>query len=422
MEENTKTAAVPSPSIPEGYKKTKVGVIPEDWKLSKLAELAKIQTGIQKGAKTEGILVSLPYIRVANVQDGYLKLSEIKEIQVARNKVERFSLKKGDVLMTEGGDFDKLGRGTIWNNEINPCLHQNHVFAVRTNQEKLLPYFLNCFSSGFEGRKYFQLCSKQSTNLASINSSQLKNLPIPLPPLPEQQKIADILSTWDRAIEKQQAHISQLRQRNKGLAQQLLTGKKRLPGFTGEWETSVLADFFTERKETGYTELPLLSVGESGVYPQNESNKKDTSNADKAKYKRICPGDIGYNTMRMWQGRSALSTLEGIVSPAYTIAVPKENADAHFFAYLFKLREIIYRFFRNSQGLVSDTLNCKFKDFKIVKISAPPTLAEQTAIAQVLDKAEEELKAQEQQLEALQEQKKGLMQKLLTGQVRVKID
>ncbi|WP_052342937.1 hypothetical protein [Saccharicrinis fermentans] len=105
--------------------------------------------------------------------------------------------------------------------------------------------------------------------------------------------------------------------------QQLLTGKTRLKGFGGEWKESKLEEYFTQRNETNQKKLPLLSVGINGVYPQDESIKKDTSNTDKSKYKRICVGDIGYNTMRMWQGRSALSSLEGIVSPAYTIITPK---------------------------------------------------------------------------------------------------
>lgn len=357
----------------------------------------------------------MPYLRVANVQDGHLNLSEIKYIEVLEDKVERYLLKKGDVLMTEGGDFDKLGRGTIWNSEIKNCLHQNHVFAVRPDQEILLPYFLNAFSSSEHGKFYFKLCSKQSTNLASINSSQLKNFIVPLPSKPEQELITTCLSTWDKAIQTLTKLIEQKELRKKGLMQQLLTGKKSLPGFSGEWKKVKLGRYFSERKETGFDDLPLLSVGEAGVYPQTESNKKDTSNNDKTKYKRICKGDIGYNTMRMWQGRSALSQLEGIVSPAYTILHPKDQADSEFFSYLFKLPKVVFKFYRNSQGLVSDTLNCKYKDFAIVKVMLPPTIEEQIAIAKVMQTADTEIKLLKTKLNKLQQQKKGMMQQLLTG-------
>ncbi|MCB9333820.1 MAG: restriction endonuclease subunit S [Lewinellaceae bacterium] len=111
--------------------------IPEDWEVKKLEEVASIQTGIQKGAKKNGETIRLPYLRVANVQEDSLNLVEIKEIDVPIEKVERYLLKRGDVLMTEGGDFDKLGRGTIWNNEIKRCVHQNHIFVVRPDPRRL---------------------------------------------------------------------------------------------------------------------------------------------------------------------------------------------------------------------------------------------------------------------------------------------
>ncbi len=200
--------------------------------------------------------------------------------------------------------------------------------------------------------------------------------------------------------------------------QQLLTGKKRLKGFEGEWKEVHLGEVFEERVETGYDFLPLLSIGQSGIYPQADSVKKDTSNEDKSKYRRIYPGDIGYNTMRMWQGRSALSQLEGIVSPAYTIVTPKKNADSLFFSYLFRTPRLMHLFWRNSQGLVDDTLNCKFKDFALAKVLIP-SLEEQTAIARILQTADQEIQLLKARLGQLKEQKRGMMQVLLTGRVRL---
>lgn len=161
-----------------------------------------------------------------------------------------------------------------------------------------------------------------------------------------------------------------------------------------------------------------MSIGQQGVYPQTDSNKRDISNADKSKYKRIVPGDIGYNTMRMWQGRSALSSLEGIVSPAYTILVPKNNVNPYYFSILFKTSKLTNLFWRNSQGLVEDTLNCKYKDFSKIKYQVP-SFEEQNAIAEILKTAEKEIQLEKQKLEELKEQKKGLMQQLLTGKVRL---
>ncbi len=164
------------------------------WQRRKLAEVAEVRTGIAKNnEKALTDPVELPYLRVANVQDGHLDLTEIKTIAVESSRVERYSLEDGDVLMTEGGDFDKLGRGAVWRNQISPCLHQNHVFAVRVNRKHLLPEFLAAYCAAEPGRRYFLACSKQTTNLASINSSQLKDLPLQLPSLDEQRRIVCVL-------------------------------------------------------------------------------------------------------------------------------------------------------------------------------------------------------------------------------------
>lgn len=237
----------------------------------------------------------------------------------------------------------------------------------------------------------------------------------------EQKAIARILSAMDKAIEENNKLINQKELLRKWLMQNLLTGKKRLKSFKDQWKESHLGAMFTERNETKYFNLPLLSVGSNGIYPQSDSIKKDISNNDKSKYKRICIGDIGYNTMRMWQGRSALSQLEGIVSPAYTVVTPKENADSLFFSYLFKTPKLINLFWRNSQGLVDDTLNCKYKDFEIIKVNLPQTKEEQSAIANILNATDKEIQLLNTKTDKLREQKKGMMQVLLTGKKRLKI-
>lgn len=205
--------------------------LPKGWKKTRLSEIADVQTGIAKGKKNIVDPVTRPYLRVANVQDGHLDLEEIKTIEVSRHEVARFSLQVGDVLFTEGGDFDKLGRGTVWQDEIHDCLHQNHVFAVRMKNGHMLPHFLATYASSFWGKTYFLSCSKQTTNLASINSTQLKAMPLPLPPFPEQRKIVAILSTWDRAIELTEKLIAAKQRRKQALMQQLLTGKVRFKEF-----------------------------------------------------------------------------------------------------------------------------------------------------------------------------------------------
>jgi type I restriction enzyme S subunit len=324
------------------------------------------------------------------------------------------------VILTEGGDFDKLGRGAVWRGQIKDCVHQNHLFVVRPDPKKLDVRFFAYQTQGPRGRAYFQSCSKQSTNLASINSTQLKQFPTALPPVPEQRKIADILSTWDKALETLDALIASKDRQKQALMQQLLTGKTRVKGAKGKWIPAKLGDLFDERVERDRNDLPLLSItADRGVVPRDELAKRDTSSEDKSKYLRIAPGDIGYNTMRMWQGVSALSTLEGIVSPAYTICCPTNRIDGRFAAHFFKFPHTIHLFHRWSQGLVDDTLNLKFPSFSVIEVRIPESVTEQQQIAAILDTADRELTLLRTQRASIDQQKRGLMQRLLTGKLRV---
>lgn len=245
---------------------------------------------------------------------------------------------------------------------------------------------------------------------------------ITLPTLPEQQKIAAILSTQDKAIELKEKLLAQKQQQKKYLMQQLLTGKKRLPGFCEKWTRKQLGELFENRVEINRSDLGLLAItGTRGILPRDCLDLKDNSSEDKSKYLRICPGDIGYNTMRMWQGVSAYSEYEGIVSPAYTILAPMEGVYSRYFAYLFKTQSVIFSFYRFSQGLVDDTRNLKYENFKKISVSIPSKVAEQRAIVQILSTADHEIDLLQKSIEAEKQKKKALMQLLLTGKVSVRI-
>lgn len=147
---------------------------------STLGEIAHIISGVTKGQKLhDKVTIKAPYMRVANVQAGYLKLDEIKEIEVKESDLGKYMLKAGDVLLTEGGDHDKLGRGAIWRGDIPNCIHQNHVFRVRLDESFFLPEWLNGYLKTPFAKRYFLKCAKKTTNLASINITQLKGLPMP---------------------------------------------------------------------------------------------------------------------------------------------------------------------------------------------------------------------------------------------------
>lgn len=166
-----------------------------NWKTALLIDVAEVVSGVTKGRDFGGKnIIMAPYLRVANVQDGYLDLSEIKEIEALDSDIEKYALEEGDVLLTEGGDRDKLGRGAVWHGDIPNCIHQNHIFRVRANRDLLVPEYLSSLIGSTYGKLYFLRSAKQTTGIASINSTQLKNFPVIIPPIELQNHFADIVS------------------------------------------------------------------------------------------------------------------------------------------------------------------------------------------------------------------------------------
>ncbi len=387
--------------IPSGYKSSPLGIIPKDWGVKKLGEVCTFLDSQRipiKDADRGKMQGQYPYYGASGIID-YVNDYIFDDDLILLGE-------DGANIITRSTPLAFLVSGKVWIN--------NHAHVLKTNKGYNRYYICNYLES-LSYEKY-----NTGTAQPKLNQEVCEKIPVLVPSEEEQNFISNLLTHWDTAIAKQTALIEKLTLRKRGLIQQLLTGKKRLKGFEGEWDEVRLGDVFDERNETNRGDLPLLSItGDKGVIYQSESDKRDISNEDKSKYKRICPNDIGYNTMRMWQGRSALSELEGIVSPAYTIVIPKNNVDVRFMAMLIQQPRIVYGFWTHSQGLVSDTLNCKFPDFCQVKVTIP-TRKEQTAIADCFVEIDKEIEIQKQKLAAMQEQKKGLMQVLLTGKKRIK--
>lgn len=214
-----------------------LGEVPEHWEVKRLRFIADVQSGVAKGKDNSGHkTIEVPYLRVANVQDGFLDLETVTTIEIPASDLDRYRLRVGDVLMNEGGDYDKLGRGHVWNGEIEPCIHQNHVFAVRP--KNVSSEWLNEITGSNYAQFYFMTRSKQSTNLASISSTNIMELPVVLPPTTEQQEILAAVSEQrtrlDDLTSEAKTAITLLQERRTALISAAVTGKIDVRGLVSD--------------------------------------------------------------------------------------------------------------------------------------------------------------------------------------------
>lgn len=398
--------------IPKGYIRTVSGISPTDWKRYTFGD---IYTERKEPGSEE-----LPLLMVSihsGVSDGEVDEEELpKKVKRIEDKSQYKKAVSGDLVF----NMMRAWQGAI--GTVRTTGMVSPAYIVAKPNDKVYPLFMDYYT---RTPQMINQINRQSYGVTDFRKRLYWDSFIPigciLPPVAEQQKIAAILTTQDKVIELKEKRLAEKQRQKKYLMQQLLTGKKRLPGFNGAWKVDRLSKLFLERKETNYEGLQMLAItGAQGIIPRKELDLKDNSSEDKSKYLRVCVGDIGYNTMRMWQGISAYSDYEGIVSPAYTILKPSSSINAKYFAYLFKTPEIIFLFYRFSQGLVDDTRNLKYENFKKIKVCYPPDTKEQTAIAEVLSAADREIGLLRQDIEQEKQKKKALVQLLLTGIVRVK--
>ncbi len=212
-----------------------IGKIPTSWRVTKLKYYSQIRSGITLGkvypVGTE--LIEYPYLRVANVQGSYTDLTDVATIKVTQEEAKKYRLHKGELLMTEGGDRDKLGRGSVWHAEIDPCLHQNHVFALHTESDCLLAEYVSYLTDSYVGRDYFDVTANQSVHLASTNSTTIMNFRIPFPPIDEQKQIVTYLEAKiqgiDKLIQQKEYLLYELDSYKKSMIFEYVTGKKEVP-------------------------------------------------------------------------------------------------------------------------------------------------------------------------------------------------
>ena len=398
--------------VPERYVKTALGLAPANWKRYTFGD-------IYTERKEPGD-ENLPLLMVSihsGVSDGEVDAAELpKQVKRIEDKSQYKKAVSGDLVF----NMMRAWQGAI--GTVRTTGMVSPAYIVAEPNDKAYPLFMDYYS---RTPQMINQIDRQSYGVTDFRKrlywDSFAPISCTLPPIEEQQKIAAILTTQDKVIELKEKRLAEKQRQKKYLMQQLLTGKKRLPGFNEAWKTDCLGKLFFERKETNCENIEMLAItGTQGIIPRKELDLKDNSSEDKSKYLRVCVGDIGYNTMRMWQGVSAYSNYEGIVSPAYTILKPSSSINAKYFAYLFKMSEIVFLFYRFSQGLVDDTRNLKYENFKKIKVCYPPDIKEQTAIAEVLSAADREIELLQQDIEQEKQKKKALMQLLLTGIVRVK--
>lgn len=401
-----------------GYKHTHLGWIPEEWDAKPLEQLGKPFIGLTYTPEDvcdaqSGTLV----LRSSNVQQGGLAFYD--NVYVSCTIPARATAREGDILIcVRNGSRSLIGKSalidsradgmafgafmSIFRSPINYYLH--HVFKSATFQK--------------------EINKNIGATINQITSADLLSFVVPLPRSSDECiKIASILSTWDEAMQKTQQLIEQLKQRNKGLMQHLLTGKKRLKGFSGKWKhiklRQVASEVSIKNKED--KELTVLSCTKyDGLVDSLKYFGRRVFSEDTSTYKVVPTEHFAYATNHIEEGSIGYQTAYAValISPMYTVFKTTADIDDNFLYKVLKSQHYIHEYQKRMEGSIDRRGGLRWCEFSKIPI-AQPALEEQIAIAKCLDKANEELKLYEQQLANLQEQKKGLMQKLLSGEVRV---
>lgn len=401
--------------IPEGYKKTSLGVIPKEWEVKQLGDISNIFSGTTPSRENELFFNGgvIPWVKTTDLNNGYLTDTEERITEFALKSTTLKIFPKGTVLVAMYGGFNQIGRTAILG--VNATINQA-LSALIPNNEKIAEYFLlNWLLFKVNKWRRYAASSRKDPN---ITKNDVLRFPIFVPPLAEQRKIIEVLSICDKAIEKQTKLIEKLELRKKGLMQQLLTGKKRLPGFSGEWKKVKAGLLFGSSSIRSNKLEPLLSVTQDkGVVPRDMLETRVTMpNGDLSSFKLVDVGDFVIS-LRSFEGGLEYSKYRGIVSPAYTVLKKKTDLSDVFYKVYFKSNDFIQRLAVAVIG-IRDGKQISYSDFCYIKIPYP-SLQEQNAIANVFVSCDDEILLAKQKLNHFQQQKKGLMQVLLTGKKRV---
>jgi len=394
--------------------------IPADWEIKELGELFDFKNGINAGKESYGR--GTKFINVMEViYHDYISPEMIPgTVQISEEQKELYLVKDGDILFNRTSEtVDEIGLSTVYSGNEDVVFGGFVIRGRPTTNAIDNIYKRYCLRSVVVRSQIIK--GGQGAVRTNIGQSDLSQIRIPLPPLPEQKAIARILSTWDTAIHKTGQLIVQKEQRKKWLMQNLLTGKKRLKGFRGEWKKLGAGEVFKSVSIKGFDSEELLSATQDrGMIPRTMLDGRVTMPTTGTEgFKLVEIGDFVIS-LRSFQGGLEYSYYRGLVSPAYTVLKPRKPIDEEFYKQYFKSYDFIGHLAIAVIG-IRDGKQISYDDFCTVKIPYL-TIEEQTAIAQVLQAADKEIGLLKAKANKLREQKKGLMQQLLTGKVRLKID
>jgi len=405
------THELPEHAIAQGYKQTEVGVIPEDWEVVSIGIAGQVLGGRQRSPNRSGDITK--YLRVANVFDGYINTDDVLEMPFSSTEKEQFRLKTGDILLNEGQSLDLVGRSAVYNGNPVDCCFQNTLIRFRAGPQTLIGFAQSIFQQ-YLRTKVFASIALQTTSIAHLGAGRLAKLKMPLPTLAEQEAIASALSDADALIEALERLLAKKRQVKQGAMQELLTGKRRLPGFSGEWEVRCLGDV---------AQIVMGQSPSSAFYNKSgEGLPLIQGNADiinRYAIKRIFTSEI---TKQGKAGDILMSVRAPVGEISRTLfdvclgrGVCAFQHVSEFFYYALIAKEPTWT--RLSKGSTFDSINST--DVKSFAIELPTDIAEQSAIATVLSDMDAEIDAIEGKLDKARRIKQGMMQELLTGKIRL---
>lgn len=385
----------------------------DEWEEKKLGEIGNKITLKNNSEKIKTVLTN-------SAEKGIVKQEDFfdKEITNEKNINNYYIVSKNDFVynprISKQAPYGPINKSNIDIGIVSPLYL---VFNIKNENVNFLEKYFK--SSYWYSYMYNIGNSGARSDRMNIGVNDFFNMPINIPSIQEQEKIANFLSNVDKKISLTEEKLELFREYKKGVMQKIFSQELRFKDSNGndypEWEEKRLGEIFIEISERNINEknLELLSVSISnGVQKRSEIDTKDNSSEDKSNYKKVSINDIVYNTMRMWQGAVGVSNYSGIVSPAYTVVRLNVSANTNYFKYLFKTSNMIYLFKKFSQGLTSDTWNLKFEKFREIKIFIPSSLEEQEKIADFLSSIDSKIESIEKELEGLKEFKKGLLQQM----------